>query len=442
MVKKLLAEKKYLELKEHLKEMNSPDIANMLEEMEKEELLIAFRLLEKDRAADVFSYMESERQQYLVENIREGEVENVINSLFLDDIVDFLEEMPANLVKRVLKLTPSDRRRKINKLLKYPEDSAGSLMTVEFMVLKKYMTVREALEAIRSKGGGSVSINTCFITDKTRKLEGVLSLKDIVLAREEEIIGEIMENSPVTVTTVDDQEDVIKTFKKYDLDLVPVVDKEEKIVGVITVDDVIDALEDENTEDIQKMNALEPMETEYKKSGVVSLAKHRIVWLFVLMISATLTGRVIGRYEDVLESAVILAAFIPMLMDTGGNAGAQASSLIIRGLALGEIEKKDWAGIVFKEMRVGLMVGVGLAGANFMRLVFFEKVDTAVAMVVCSTLVFTVVTAKTIGGTLPIIAKTLKVDPAIMAAPLITTIVDTISLMIYFYFATTFLNLV
>jgi len=442
MVKKLLNERRFLELKEHLKEMNSPDIANMLEEMDKEELLIAFRLLEKDRAADVFSYMEIERQQYLVENIREGEVENVINSLFLDDAVDFLEEMPANIVKRVLKVTPPERRSKINKLLKYPDDSAGSLMTVEFMSLKKSMSVREALDVIRSTGEDSVSINTCFITDKTRKLEGILSLRDIVLAGEDEIIEELMEKSPVTVQTIDDQEDVIKTFKKYDLGLVAVVDKEEKIVGVITVDDVIDALEEENTEDIQKMNALEPMETEYKKTGVFTLARHRIVWLFVLMISATFTGRVIGRYEEVLESAVILATFIPMLMDTGGNAGAQASSLIIRGLALGEIEKSDLPGILFKEMRVGVLVGLGLATANFIRLAFFEKVEPMVALAVCSTLVFTVTTAKTMGGLLPIIAKSLKLDPAIMAAPLITTIVDTISLMIYFYFATTFLKLV
>ncbi len=442
MVKRLLDERRFLELKDHLKEMNSPDIANMLEEMDKEDLLIVFRLLEKDRAADVFSYMEVERQQYLVENIREGEVENVINSLFLDDIVDFLEEMPANVVKRVLKLTPTERRSNINKLLKYPEDSAGSLMTVEFMVLKKSMTVREALDVIRSVGRESISINTCFITDKTKKLEGVLSLKDIVLAKEDEVVGDLMERSPVTVKTIDDQEDVIKAFKKYELDLVAVVDVEEKMVGVITVDDVIDALEEENTEDIQKMNAMEPMETEYKKTGIFSLAKHRIVWLFVLMISATLTGRVIGRYEEVLENAVILAAFIPMLMDTGGNAGSQASSLIIRGLALGEIEKRDLPGIIFKEMRVGILVGLGLATANFLRLAFFEKIDPMVAMVVCSTLVFTVTTAKTIGGTLPIIAKTLKLDPAIMAAPLITTIVDTISLLIYFYFATTFLKLV
>lgn len=441
MVRKLLNEKRFIELKEHLKEMNSPDIANLLEEMDKDELLIAFRLLEKDRASDVFSYMEVERQQYLVENIREGELENVINSLFLDDVVDLLEEMPANVVKKMLKLTPADRRSKINKLLKYPEDSAGSLMTVEFMRLKKDITVKEALGVIRSTGEESVSINTCFITDKTRKLEGVLSLRDIVLARENEKVEELIDFSPVTVKTEDDQEDVIKTFKKYDLDLVAVVDSEDKLVGVITVDDVIDALEEENTEDIQKMNAMEPMETEYKKTGILTLARHRIVWLFVLMISATFTGRVIGRYEDVLESAVILATFIPMLMDTGGNAGAQASSLIIRGLALGEIERKDWSKIVFKEMRVGVLVGLGLAVANFIRLVGFEKVDTMVAFAVCSTLIFTVTTAKTIGGLLPIIAKTLKLDPAIMAAPLITTIVDTISLMIYFYFATMLLNI-
>jgi len=441
MVKKLLDEKKFAELKEHLKEMNSPDIANLLEGMDKDDFLIAFRLLEKDRAADVFSYMEVETQQYLIENIKEGELENVINSLFLDDVVDLLEEMPANVVKRMLKLTPADRRSTINKLLKYPEDSAGSLMTVEFMKLKKSMTVKEAMGVIRSNGEDSVSINTCFITDSTRKLEGVLNLRDIVLAGESEIVEDLMETSPVTVKTEDDQEDVIKVFKKYDLDLVAVVDSEEKIVGVITVDDVIDALEEENTEDIQKMNAMEPMETEYKKTGILTLARHRIVWLFILMISATLTGRVIGRYENVLESAVILATFIPMLMDTGGNAGAQASSLIIRGLALGEIEKKDWLGIVFKEMRVGVLVGLGLAVANFIRLVGFERIDPIVAFAVCSTLIFTVTTAKTIGGLLPIIAKSLKLDPAIMAAPLITTIVDTISLMIYFYFATLLLNL-
>ena len=441
MVKKLIDDKKFIELKRKLKKMNSVDIAFFIEELDQKEFLIVFRLLDKELAADVFSYMEVETQQYLVENIQEGELENVINSLFLDDVVDLLEEMPANVVKKMLHLTPIDRRSEINKLLKYPEDSAGTLMTVEFMILKKNMIVEEALEEIRLTGEESVSLNTCFITDKKGKLEGVVSLRDIVLAEEKQKIVDLMENSPVTIKTEDDQEDVIKVFKKYDLDLVAVVDKEEKIVGVITVDDVIDALEDENTEDIQKMNALEPLEDEYKKTGILTLAKHRIVWLFVLMISATLTGRVIGRYENVLGSAVVLATFIPMLMGTGGNAGAQVSSLIIRGLALGEITKKDWLLIVLKEMRVGLCVGIGLATVNFARLLIFEKVDTMVALTVSSTLIFVVITAKTIGGLLPIVAKSLKLDPAIMAAPLITTIVDTLSLMIYFHLAGIFLNI-
>lgn len=441
MVKKLINDKKFLELKEKLKEINSADIAFFIEELDQEEFLIAFRLLDKELAADVFSYMEVETQQFLVENIREGELENVINSLYLDDVVDLLEEIPADIVKKILRLTPLDRRGKINKLLNYSEDSAGSLMTVEFMVLKKHMTVEEALEEIRLTGEESVSLNTCFITDKKGKLEGVLSLRDIVLAGEKQIIEDLMENYPVTIKTEDDQEDVIKVFKKYDLDLIAVVDKEDKIVGVITVDDVIDALEEENTEDIQKMNALEPLEAEYKKTSILTLAKHRIVWLFVLMISATLTGRVIGRYENVLESVVVLATFIPMLMGTGGNAGAQVSSLIIRGLALGEITKKDWLLIVLKEMGVGLCVGLGLAVVNFARLLIFEKVDTMVALTVSSTLIFVVITAKTIGGLLPIVAKSLRLDPAIMAAPLITTIVDTISLMIYFYLAGIFLNI-
>lgn len=442
MVKKLINDKKFIELKEKLKKMNSVDIAFFIEELDQKEFLIVFRLLDKELAADVFSYMEVETQQYLLENIREGELENVINSLFLDDVVDLLEEMPANVVKKMLHFTPIDRRSKINKLLKYPEDSAGTLMTVEFMILKKSMTVEEALQEIRLTGEDSVSLNTCFITDKKGKLEGVVSLRDIVLAEEKQRIIDLMENSPVIIKTEDDQEDVIKVFKKYDLDLVAVVDKEEKIVGVITVDDVIDVLEEENTEDIQKMNALEPLEDEYKKTGIFTLAKHRIVWLFVLMISATLTGRVIGRYENVLGSAVVLATFIPMLMGTGGNAGAQVSSLIIRGLALGEITKKDWLLIVLKEMRVGFCVGVGLAVVNFVRLLIFEKVDTMVALTVSSTLIFVVITAKTIGGLLPIIAKSLRLDPAIMAAPLITTIVDTLSLMIYFYLAGIFLNII
>ncbi len=441
MVKSLILEKRYTELKKLLDTLNSVDVASILGDMISEELIIVFRLLDKDIAAEVFSHLDSEDKEYLLENITEGEIEDVLSCLYLDDVVDLVEEMPANIVKRILKNTSRSRRNSINRLLKYPEDSAGSLMTVEYLVLNKEMSLEEAIKKVKACGRESITINTCFIVDETRRLEGIITLSEMILGKDVEILKDIMDKKPIKVSTIDDREDVIKTFKSYDLNIVPVVDGEDRLVGIITVDDIIDALEEENTEDIQKMNALEPLEEEYKKSGIIYLAKHRIVWLFVLMISATLTGRVIGRYEDVLESTVILAAFIPMLMDTGGNAGAQASSLIIRGLALGELRKKDVLHIIYKEVRVGFLVGVSLATANFLRLVYFEGIDKMTSLVVCSTLVITVVLAKTIGGTLPILAKLLKVDPAIMAAPLITTIVDTISLIIYFYLATTFLSL-
>jgi len=400
-----------------------------------------FRILPKEIAATAFSYMSYDQQRYIIESITDKEIEIIIDELFLDDTIDFLEEMPANVVKKVLKNTDDKTRKLINQFLNYPEDSAGSIMTIEYVDLKREMTVRQAIDHIKKTGIDKETINTCYVMDQSRKLEGVISIRKLILSDDDVLIGDIMDKDVIYINTSDDQEKIAMLFKKYDFISMPVVDKERRLVGIITVDDVVDIIDQENTEDFQRMAAMQPSEEEYLKTSVLELAKNRIPWLLILMISATFTGNIIRKYEEALQSVVILASFIPMLMDTGGNAGAQSSTLVIRGIALGEIKLNDLGKILWKEFRVSVIVGLILAIVNFLRIYFLEKVAFNISIVVSISIFATVILAKIVGGSLPIIAKKLKLDPAIMASPLITTIVDAVALMIYFAAATSILGL-
>lgn len=440
-IKELIAKNNLLKLSEYLQEMNAVDIAATMTELSDRDLVLLFRILSKDLSAEVFSYLDKEFQQRIIESINDREVMQIVDKLFLDDTVDFIEEMPAYVVKKVLRNTSSKKRELINQFLKYDDHSAGAMMTIEFVDLKEEMTLKEAIEHTRRTGMNKETIETCFIIDKERHLKGTLGLRELILNDESCYVHELMETNIISVKTNEDQEQVAQLFKTYDLVSMPVVDKENRLVGIITIDDVVDIIERENTEDFQKMAAMEPNEEPYLKTPALSLAKHRIMWLLVLMISATITGRIIQGFEEVIQSVVILASFIPMLMDTGGNAGSQSSTLIIRGLALGEITTKDYLKVMFKEFRVGFIVAVVLASVNFLRIVFFEKADIMVALTVCGSLFCTVVLAKVVGSLLPMIAKKLKFDPAIMASPLITTIVDAFALIIYFMLARTLLGI-
>lgn len=434
-VVQLIDEKKFIEARQELETKNVVDIAALFEEISKESVVKVFRVLPKDIAANVFAYMEQEQRILLIDSLTDKEVSNIINDLYIDDTVDFLEELPANVVKRVLRNTDEDTRKIINQLLKYPESSAGSIMTIEYVDLKQQMTVEEAIRHIKKIGLDKETINTCYVVGDNRQLEGIVSIRKLILSNSTEVIKDIMKKDYIYVNTLDDQENIAGLFKKYDLLSLPVTDNEKKLVGIITIDDIVDIIDQENTEDFQKMAAMSPSDEEYLKTSVWTLSKHRITWLLVLMVSATFTGNIIKRFEDVLQSVVILAAFIPMLMDTGGNAGSQSSTLIIRGLALGEIRLRDVFKVIFKEFRVSSIVGVVLALVNFIRMYYLEKVDFHVSITVCITLFFTVVLAKVLGGILPIIAKKFKMDPAIMAGPLITTVVDAVALIIYFTIA-------
>lgn len=427
---------------EILNDMNPADIAEYLEEIEDSEMLIIFRLLPKDLGVDVFSLMPTEERQYIVNKITDKELGKIIDDLYLDDTVDFIEELPATVVKKVLANTSKEKRNLINQYLNYPEDSAGSLMTIEFVDLKKEMTVAEAIQHIRDTGVDRETIDTCYVTDDSRKLEGVLSIRTLILSDETQKISDIMGQNIIKIKTLDDQEFVADQFKKYDFYTMPVVDKEDRLVGIITLDDIVDIIEMENTEDFQKMAAMEPTDEPYLRTNPFKLAKHRIVWLMVLMISATLTGGIIGQYEDVLDSVVLLTAFIPMLMDTAGNSGSQSSTLVIRNLALGEVEIKDILKVLFKEFQVSLIVGVVLSILNFIRIYLQYDGNVTIAFTVSFTLLFTIVLAKLLGGTLPMLAKLLKLDPAIMAGPLITTIVDAAALVVYFQIATRLMHIV
>lgn len=435
-INKLLDKKDYTKIRDIFKEVDEVDIADILDEYDAKTTLLLFRLLPKEKAADVFAYLSVEQKTQISMLVSDSELVAIIDDLFFDDKIDYLEEMPASVVKRILKNASENERRLINQFLNYPENSAGSLMTIEFVDLKKEMMISAAMEKIRRVGLDRETIYTCYIIDSKRRLEGTVSLRELVLAPKDSRVDDIMRQDPIAVHTHDDQEFVADIFKRYDLLAVPVVDQENRLVGIITVDDIIDVIDDENTEDFHKMAALQPTQEEYLELGVISLAKKRIAWLLILMISAAFTGFIIQTYERALESVVALTVFIPMLMSTGGNAGSQASTLIIRGIALGEIEFKNTKAILWKELRVSLIVGVGLAIINFLRIYYLEGYTSNIALTVSLTTLATVVTAKIIGSVLPVLAKLAKVDPAIMAAPLITTIVDTLTLIVYFQLAT------
>lgn len=439
---KALKDNRILDLKRELNDTNPVDIAILMEDFDHENTLKCFRLLKKDLATEVFANLSSEKQEQLIEGITDQEISKILNYMYLDDTVDLIEEMPAGIVAKILRNTTSEQRKLINQFLKYPEDSAGSVMTVEYIAVRIDMSVEEALKKIRNSKYRNENVTVCFAIDKERKLKGVVPFNELIINSEDTIIEDIMDENIQAVGVNTDQEYVAHLFRKYDLSNMPVVDNEDRLVGVITVDDVVDVIDQENTEDFQKMAAMNPSDKEYLKESVFELAKHRILWLLVLMVSATATGTIIRKYEDTLQSVVVLAAFIPMLMDTGGNAGSQSSTLVIRGLALGEIKTADIWKILWKEFRVSLLVGVVLSGLNFLRIIFFDrKVEIKIVIVICLSLFFTVIIAKVVGGILPIAAKKIKCDPAIMASPLITTIVDACALIIYFSIATILLHI-
>ncbi|NLW40517.1 MAG: magnesium transporter [Tissierellia bacterium] len=440
-LKELIQQKRYVTLKKELEELNQVDIAELLEELDVHTALLIFRMLSKDLAVEVFAHFSVEHQRNIIAKVTDKELKDIVEELFFDDMIDIIEEMPANIVKKILKHAKEEERSLINQFLKYPPESAGSIMTIEYVDLKKHMTVGDALRHIKRTGLDKETVYTCYVTDKNRKLEGIVSLRKLVISDEDKSIEEIMNKDVIYVTTHDDQETVANVFKRYGFLALPVVDKEERLTGIITVDDIMDVIDQEATEDFQKMAAMAPSEERYLDTSILNLAKHRIVWLLVLMISATFTGRIIRKYEDVLQSIVVLTAFIPMLMDTGGNSGSQSSTLIIRGLALGEIELKDAGRVLWKEFRISTIVGLILAIVNFFRIYLFDTVGPMVALTVSFTLFLTVIIAKVVGSLLPIAAKRLDIDPAIMAGPLITTVVDALSLILYFKIASWILGI-
>jgi magnesium transporter len=437
----LINQKKMVEARDELLKLNVVDIALFFVELDRDNLVSCFRILPKDIAAEVFSYIDSDVQRLIVDAILDNEIRTIINNSFLDDTVDFLEEMPANVVRRVLSNTDENTRKLINEFLSYPEDSAGSIMTIEYVSLKEGMTVQQALKYIKENGTDKETINNCYVLDEFRTLKGVVTIRKLILSDEDDFIKNIMSDKFISVNTFDDQEEIAFRFKKYDLLSMPVVDKEQKLVGIVTIDDIIDVIDIEVTEDIQKMAAMAPSEVPYLKTKTIKLVRNRIWWLLFLMISATFSGMIINKYDEILSSYIILAAFIPVIMDTGGNSGSQSSTLIIRSMALGEIKTSDFFRVVWKEARVSLLAGGILSVVNFLRVYFIEKTSLAIAAVVSLTLMVTVMLSKIIGGALPIIAKIFKVDPAIMAGPLITTIVDVMALSIYFGLASLFLGI-
>ena len=441
-IRELIESKQYNELRKKLSGLNEADIAAIMEELPKEELPRILRLLSKDMAADVFSFLPTDIQQELITMLTDAEAAVIINNLMADDAADLMEEMPANVVKRLLANTSAETRRDINHLLKFPDNSAGSIMTVEYMDLKENWTISECMDRIRKKGLDSETIYTCYVLDKQRRLVGTAALRYLLISDPDVTIGSIMNENVISVKTLDDQEEVAKLFQKYDFNSMPVVDAENRLVGIITVDDIVDIIQQEATEDIEKMAAIMPTDNKpYLKMGVFEIWKKRIVWLLFLMISATFTGKIITHYESALGAYIVLTAFIPMLMDTSGNAGSQTSVTVIRSLSLDDIEFSDLFRVLWKEMRTSLLTGLALAAANFVKLQVVDRVTPVVALVVCSTLVATVFVANVIGATLPMLAKKLGFDPAVMASPLITTIVDAVSLLVYFEFATTMLHL-
>ena len=440
-IKELLENKQYTSLRQALSEINDADIAAILENLDEEDCLKVFRILPKSMAADVFSYLELENQQMIITSLADKEAAGIINNLMADDATDLLEEMPANIVKKLLANASAEVRRDINHLLQYPEDSAGSIMTVEFLDLKEHLTVQEAIERIRKQGVDSETINICYVLDQSRMLIGTVALRYLLLSEPDAIIGEIMHENVISVNTLMDQEEVARQFQKYDFTAMPVVDNENRLVGIITVDDIVDILQEEATEDIEKMAAITPSDKPYLRTGVWETWKNRIPWLLLLMLSATFTGSIIASFEEALSSCVILTAYMPMLMGAGGNAGSQSSVAIIRSLSLNEVRFKDWLKVLWKESGVAILCGITLAIASFAKLMLFDQLTLAVALVVSVSLALTVLIAKIVGCMLPLLAKKIGFDPAVMASPFITTIVDALSLLIYFAIAMNALNL-
>lgn len=452
-IPELLRSKQYAQLRQLLDTLNPADIAETAEDLmdeeciTHEELPLLFRILPKELAADTFIEMNPDMQELLIRSFSDKELELVLEDMYLDDTVDIIEEMPANVVSRILRSVDSATRKNINQILKYPEDSAGSIMTIEYVDLRRDLTVREAFAHIRASGVDKETIYTCYVTDR-KKLIGTVSVRELLLADYDDKLEDIMEENVISVYTTDDKEVVAQMFDKYDFTAIPVVDNEKRLVGIVTVDDAIDVITEEATEDIEKMAALIPSEHPYLRSGVFEIFKQRIPWLLLLMVSATFTGIIITSFETALAAQVALVGFIPMLMDTGGNSGSQASVTVIRGLSVGDIEFSDLVEVVLKEIRIAALCGISLAAVSFVKIILVDRmllgnegVSIPVAATVCLSLVLTVMIAKMIGCSLPMLAKKLGFDPAVMASPIITTIVDALSLMIYMNFASVILKL-
>lgn len=440
-IKSLAEEKKYATLRDILTTMNAADVASLFEDIPEETVPLLYRLLPKELAADTFVEMEPDTQHMLIKGFSDNELKEVVDELYVDDAVDLVEEMPANVVKRILIQADAEKRKMINTILQYPDDSAGSIMTTEFVELRPKMTAEEAILHLRRSGINKETINNCYICAKGRQLMGVVTIRDLIMASSEEPMEDLMEENIISVSTLEDQETVARQFSKYGFLAMPVVDREERLVGIVTIDDVLDVMEEETTEDIEKMAAIVPADKPYLKQTTFDLWKSRMPWLLLLMISATFTGFIITSFEDALSKYVVLTAYIPMLMDTGGNSGSQASVTVIRGISLKEVEFRDIFRVIWKEVRVALLCGLTLAVCNFGKLLLVDHLTILVAFTICLTLFVTIFCAKVVGCTLPLIASRLGFDPAVMASPFITTIVDAISLLVYFQFATRLLGL-
>ncbi|GAB1484592.1 magnesium transporter [Treponema sp.] len=437
----LIEQKKYKIIKNELSGMNEIDIAELLNPLDPSITLLIFRMLPKDLAVEVFAHFSADQREDIINAVTDKELQHILTELFFDDMIDLIEEMPANVVNKILVNSTQEERNIINKFLKYPTDSAGSLMTIEYVELRRNMTVKDALNHIKKIGLTKETVYTCYVTDGNRKLQGIVSLKNLVTSDEETKLEDILHKDVIFVNTHDDQEVVANIFRKYGFLALPVVDTDFRLTGIITFDDILDVIEKEATEDFQRMAALAPSEEAYMESNVFVLAKQRMPWLLILMVGATFTGAIISKFENILQSVVLLTAFIPMLMDTGGNSGNQSSTLIIRGLATGEVSVKDIWKVLWKEFRISIITGFGLAIVNFAKNMLFDRVGFLVSATVSLTLILTVMLAKMVGGILPLIAKKLRLDPAIMAGPLITTIVDSLALIVYFSLATLLLRI-
>ncbi len=438
--RKLTEEKKYASLRDLMQTLYPADIATILSDMPERMMPAIFRLLPKDLAAETFVEMESDVKEALIKSFSDTELKAVIDEMYMDDAVDLIEEMPANMVRRILAQADADTRKQINEILKYKDDSAGSVMTTEFVALTPQTTAADAIDEIRATGVDKETINTCYVLDDKYHLLGTVTIRSLILADPRETCESLMTANAISVNTQDDQETAVQTMSKYNITSLPVVDAENRMVGIITVDDALDIMEEEATEDIAKMAAITPSDKPYLRTGVFETWKNRIPWLLLLMVSGTFTGIVITRFENALKLFPVLFASVPMLMDTGGNSGSQASVSVIRALSLGELEFKDIFRVIWKEFRVSFLCGLTLAVANYGRLLLLEKITVLQAVTICVTMMFTVMIAKFVGCTLPLLAKKAKLDPAVMASPFITTIVDVLSLLIYFSFATAILH--